>query len=57
MRKLVFILIAFIAAANFIRAFDYAEGTSGFAGGDFAETYSNAGGTPADLSGTEHEAY
>jgi hypothetical protein len=56
MRKLVFILIAFIAAANFIRAFDYTEAVSAFAAGkNFTEGYSNAGRISSDLSGAENE--
>jgi hypothetical protein len=58
MRKLVFILIAFIAVANFIRAFDYTEVVSAFsAGRDLAGTYSNAGGISSDLSGAENETH
>ncbi|MDR1950235.1 MAG: hypothetical protein LBQ38_12650 [Spirochaetaceae bacterium] len=53
MRKLVFVLIAFIAAANFIRTFDNAEAISIFEE-DFTEDYANAGGTSADLSGVDH---
>ncbi|MDR2403361.1 MAG: hypothetical protein LBD78_04965 [Spirochaetaceae bacterium] len=57
MRKLVFILIAFIAVANFIRAFDYTEMVSAFATErDIAESYSNAGGISSDLSGAGNEA-
>jgi hypothetical protein len=55
MRKLVFILIAFIAAANFIRAFDYTEAASGFAGGRNFDTYSQGGDISADLPGAENE--